>query len=91
MVGFLAEGTEESDGGPPECGDEVCRNPQAEEPGMGPIQGIGPDLVNRSWHQGEGRCGPDPPEVLGPDFQLLVCRLLWHERVTLRNLTVDRA
>jgi len=37
VVGFLAEGTEESDGGPPECGDEVCCNPQAREPGMGPV------------------------------------------------------
>src|SRR4051794_39146588 len=39
MVGVLAEGSEESDGGPPECGDEVCRNPQAGEPGMGSVRG----------------------------------------------------
>src|SRR5215472_1141141 len=39
VVGILAEGTEESDGGAPEYGDEVCRNPQAGEPGMGAIQG----------------------------------------------------
>jgi hypothetical protein len=39
VVWFLAEGTEESDGGPPECGEEVCRNPQAGEPGIGPVRG----------------------------------------------------
>ena len=36
---FLAESAEESDGGPPECGDEIRRNSQAREAGMGPVRG----------------------------------------------------
>jgi hypothetical protein len=46
VVRFLAEGTEESDGGPRECSDEVRRNPQAGKLGIGPFEGIGPDLVD---------------------------------------------
>src|SRR5215469_8189814 len=69
VVGFLAEGTEESDGGPPECGDEVCCNPQAGEPGMGPVRGRwARPRGERSRHQGEGRCRSDPLGKLDADF-----------------------
>src|SRR5438270_8816302 len=36
---FLAESAEESDGGPPKCGDEVRRNSQTGESGMGSVRG----------------------------------------------------
>ena len=39
VVELLAQGAAWSDGGPTECGDEVCRNPPAGEPGMGPVRG----------------------------------------------------
>src|SRR6185437_14507824 len=35
VVGVLAEGAAEPDGGPAECGDEVCGDAPAGEPGMG--------------------------------------------------------
>src|SRR5262247_4859306 len=69
VVGFLAEGAQESDGGPPECGDEVCRNPQAREPGMGPVQSYWTEPRGwRSQHEGEGQRGPDPLGQLDADF-----------------------
>ncbi|HEX4412253.1 MAG TPA: dihydrofolate reductase family protein [Lacipirellulaceae bacterium] len=47
MVGFLAEGAAEPDGGSAQRGDEVCRNPQAGEPRrLGPREGVGPNLVD---------------------------------------------
>jgi len=45
VVELLAKGAAGSDGGPTECSDEICRNPPAGEPGWGPFEGIGPDLV----------------------------------------------
>jgi hypothetical protein len=39
LVGVLAQSAEQSDGGPPQRGNEVCRHAQAGEPGMGPGRG----------------------------------------------------
>jgi hypothetical protein len=68
LFDFLAEGTEERDGGRPECGDELCVT-QAREPGMGPIRGhwTGP-RAERSWHQGEGWQESDPLGQLDADY-----------------------
>jgi hypothetical protein len=44
LASFWPKAPKESDGGPPECGDEVRRNSQTGESGMGSIRGhwIGP-------------------------------------------------
>ena len=57
---LLAESPEQSDGRQSQRGDEICRDPQAGESGMG--AGRGPwngRRRGRSPHQGEGRPGPD--------------------------------
>jgi len=41
LASFWPKAPKESDGGPPECGDEVRRNSQTGESGMGPFEAIG--------------------------------------------------
>lgn len=38
LASFWPKSPEESDGGPPECGEKIRRNSQTREPGMGPVR-----------------------------------------------------
>jgi hypothetical protein len=59
--GFLAKGTEQSDGGRSQCGNKIYRGPSSGKPCMGPVRG--PWTGHRrghSPHQVAGRPGPYP-------------------------------
>jgi len=59
MVGLLADGAEQSDGGPPQCSDKIrCHPHRPDGLEWGPVESLGPDVVE-GIRRVKSQDGPD--------------------------------
>src|SRR6266446_3859129 len=74
VVGLLAKGAEQSDGGPPQCGNKIYRYPPSGRSCMGPAETLGSDIV-----EGIRRIkAQDGPDVILSGSSTLTSTLLEH-------------
>ena len=58
MVGLLADGAEQSDGGPPQCSDKFVATHRPDGLEWGPVESLGPDVVE-GIRRVKSQDGPD--------------------------------